>query len=251
MFALSPFAFPSISVPSGDGGASDFNNLPLETLNINTGWTTATRGGGSFSLSASYDGSGVGTYTLGASSGITSDNHPVIYRQAYAVDSDGVKQSLTTADTFFLISRISNVTLYPDVTCNVFFGLTAAPTANASTYRPIGAEINRVISPIASARFNVIAAAGFTSFPDGKDGRCEALTQFQGHSGNSANMGAITAVRIVGTDRTGVPLTRTDANNISSGPIYMAFHIYPYLGSTTAGDEVEGKIEFACIKLKV
>ena len=114
MFSLSPFAFPSISVPTGGGGATPV--LDWQLIDVTSGFTKTTPDAMTISSEAIDSGTGVTTFTMGALStgnekyNISGSNSSWPRYYAALNDSDGVR--LTTDDSFIMFVRIS---LFRDV----------------------------------------------------------------------------------------------------------------------------------------
>ena len=244
MFALFPFAFPSISVPTG--ASSNFSDLPLETLDVSDGWTQAIRGTVSVTAS-SYDANGVGTYTFSTGSS-NDDTFPIWHQQAYARDSAGEKTLLTTSDTFLVRARISQVA-EPDFPLQHALCLTDNPTGTFSRYRPMGAGVNRAPSDADQFMF-VKAALGKTFFGTESVNKTIDYTIF--HVGGASPR----RTRVIGhiTDASGDYLdqeTRADASTVetASQAIYLAFHFKPFSADTPiAGEQTSLLVQFRCIK---
>ena len=133
MFALSPFAFPSISVPTGGGAVSPI--MPWELVNVTTGFTKTTPDAMSVSGESHDSGTGVTTYTMGELAtgnekyNFTGGNSAWPRYSAALNDSEGTR--LTTDDSFIMFVRLSlfQTTFPASADLRVAVGLCIDPTA--------------------------------------------------------------------------------------------------------------------------
>jgi hypothetical protein len=143
MFCLSPFAFPSISVPSGGGGGISLGNVSLRTIDP-TSWSTndpdsllkdvshaSGTGLTTFTFNALATGSAV--YTLGSST----QNFPRRYTDLQADNGDGTYTTLTTDDNLMIYLRVSSYST--DFASRLFVAVAVDPTSTtASTQQGYG-----------------------------------------------------------------------------------------------------------------
>lgn len=116
MIALSPFAFPSISVPSGGGGGgAELNPLDFMSVNPASGFTNLTPDAMAFKSIVTDAGTGVTTYTFDAlTSGTSSAGQKYNFTGAdsgwprrYQLLKDSAGTTLTTDDSFVMVVKMS------------------------------------------------------------------------------------------------------------------------------------------------
>ena len=248
MFALSPFAFPSISVPTG---GADYTDLPYQTLNINDGWTLLTKSGRSFNA-ATYDANGVGSYTINGTIPATFPVMPVAYRQAYAVNADGQNVLLTTSDDFRLDIRLSNFQDNSGVESilrhTIGFAVCNDPTSTVgTTFGSTGLHVVKNLSTNYKVETGTPYAAGVYG-----------TTSARSHSGSVwVRDGKVISVAGVGLDSSGgfdaasnrYANTSTTGYTLTAGPVYLAFWLLPFGIVGTYNQEVSNiKAEFRVIQ---
>lgn len=247
MFALSPFAFPSISVPTG---GADFSNLTYQTLNINEGWTLLTKSGRSFNA-PTYDADGIGSYTINGGLA-TFPVMPVAFRQAYAVNADGDNVLLTTSDDFRLDIRMSGFQDTSGVENilkhTIGFSVCNDPTAtNGATFGACGLNVVKNLS----TSYKVETTTAYAASTYG-------TTSVRSHAGSVwVRDGKVIAVTGVGLDGSGgfdaaanrFANTSTSGYTLTTGPVYLAFWLLPFGISGTYSQEVSKmKVEFRVIQ---
>ena len=116
MRAFSPFAFPSISVPSGGGGGgAELNPLDFMSVNPASGFTALTPDAMAFKSIVTDAGTGVTTYTFDAlTSGSSSAGQKYNFTGAdsgwprrYQLLKDSAGTTLTTDDSFVMVVKMS------------------------------------------------------------------------------------------------------------------------------------------------
>ena len=243
--------FPIAGPPVVAAGGSDFSDLPYQTLNINSGWTLLTKSGRSFNA-ATYDADGVGSYTFNGAIPATFPVIPVAYRQAYAVNADGDNVLLTTSDNFRLDIRQSSFQDSSGVESilrhTMAFGVCNDPTATVgSTFGHCGLNVLKNLStnykvelgaPNSAGTYGTTSARSHSGSVFVRDGKLISVTgvALDGSGGFEA-----AANRFANTSTTGYTLT--------SGPVYLAFWLFPFGVVGTYNQEVSKiKVEYRIIK---
>lgn len=253
MFALSPFAFPSISVPTGGGGSSNFSDLPYETLNINSGWTLPTKSGYQIST-ATYDANGVGSYTVLGSPANTFPDMPLAYRQAYAFDASANKTLLTNTDNFRLDIRLSSFQSGASVYGNsIGFGIANDPLSSVwyefglcvlSVVKPgNGTVIPETVEPLSASQYGSTQSRSQYGSILVQSGR---IIQVNGVALNAS--GAMQASNSITCRQSGIRPTYTGPGyTLNTGPVNLIFFVFPNSGTNT-GQSTGIKVEFRAIK---
>lgn len=243
---------PVFSSGEDDTVASDFTNLPYETLNINAGWTIPTVGGYTFNT-ATYDADGVGRYSFTGTPPSAFPVMPIAYRQAYALNASGLKTMLSSTDNFRLDIRVSNFqdtnNVLQKLRHTIGFGIANDPlSTNGFTFGSITLNVVKDKSHGIRAETGTPGSAGIYRGTD-----------FRSQSGSiQVTDGKLIYVNAIALNGVGGYLANNHRNantatvgyTLTSGPVYLVFFLLPFAPSagTYSGEETQIKVEFRAIK---